>query len=152
MSAAKSLDYLVVCSLLLSTFRMFWLGILTISIGSSWCRPSSSRLILAALTAQKMKFFITDFYSKCDQICRKLRIWSHLPKKSVMENFIFCPVFAERLIPFLPGMIDVRCTEQTDRLVKLMEIFGFYTTCYWQTVCHVLLLIYEKRCFSYMWS
>ena len=24
--------------------------------------------------AQKMKFFIKDFFSKCDQICRKLRI------------------------------------------------------------------------------
>ena len=32
---------------------------------------------------------IKDFFSKCDQIHRKLRIWSHLLKKSVMENFIF---------------------------------------------------------------
>ena len=30
-----------------------------------------------------------DFFSKCDQIRRKLRIWSHLLKKSLMENFIF---------------------------------------------------------------
>ena len=41
-------------------------------------------------TAQKMKFFINDFFSKCDQIRKKLRIWSHLRKKSLMENFIFC--------------------------------------------------------------
>ena len=47
---------------------------------------------LAITTAQKMKFYITDFFSKCDQICRKLRIWSHLLKKSVMENFTFCAV------------------------------------------------------------
>ena len=40
-------------------------------------------------TAQKMKFFIKDFFSKCDQIRRKLRIWSHLLKKSLMENFMF---------------------------------------------------------------
>ena len=47
-------------------------------------------------TAQKMKFFIEDFFSKCDQIHKKLRIWSHLLKKSLMENFIFCAVsFAE---------------------------------------------------------
>ena len=32
-----------------------------------------------------MKFSIKDFFSKCDQI----RIWSHLLKKSLMENFIF---------------------------------------------------------------
>ena len=43
-------------------------------------------------TAQKMKFSIKDFFSKCDQIRRKLRIWSHLPKKYLMENFIFCAV------------------------------------------------------------
>ena len=43
-------------------------------------------------TAQKMKFFIKDFYSKCDQNRSFLRIWSHLLKKSLMENFIFCAV------------------------------------------------------------
>ena len=43
-------------------------------------------------TTQKMKFSIKDFFSKRDQICRKLRIWSHLLKKSLMENFIFCAV------------------------------------------------------------
>ena len=32
---------------------------------------------------------IKDFFSKCDQIRRKLRIWSHLLKKSLLENFIF---------------------------------------------------------------
>ena len=39
-----------------------------------------------------MKFSIKDFFSKCDQIRRKLRIWSHLLKKCLMENFIFCAV------------------------------------------------------------
>ena len=43
-------------------------------------------------TAQKMKFSIKDFFSKRDQIRRKLRIWSHLLNKSLMENFIFCSV------------------------------------------------------------
>ena len=38
--------------------------------------------------AQKMRFFIKDFFSKYDQIRRNLRIWSHLLKKSLMENFI----------------------------------------------------------------
>ena len=44
------------------------------------------------ITAQKMKFSIKDFFSKCDQIRKKLRIWSPLLKKSLMENFIFCEV------------------------------------------------------------
>ena len=42
--------------------------------------------------AQKMKFCIKDFFSKCDQIRSFLRIWSHLLKKSLMENLIFCAV------------------------------------------------------------
>ena len=41
-------------------------------------------------TAQKMKFSIKDFSSKCGQIRSFLRTWSHLLKKSLMENFIFC--------------------------------------------------------------
>ena len=40
--------------------------------------------------AQKMKFSIKDYFSKCDQIRSFLRIWSHLLQKSLMENFIFC--------------------------------------------------------------
>ena len=43
-------------------------------------------------TAQKLKFYIKDFFINCDQIRRFLRIWSHLLKKSLMENFIFCTV------------------------------------------------------------
>ena len=37
-----------------------------------------------------MKFSSKDFFSKCDQIRRKLR---DLVKNSLMENFIFCAVF-----------------------------------------------------------
>ena len=40
-----------------------------------------------------MNFSIKDFFSKCDQIRRKLQVWSHLLKKSVTENFIFCAVY-----------------------------------------------------------
>ena len=39
-----------------------------------------------------MKVSIKDFLSKYDQI-RSFRIWSHLLKKSIMENFIFCAVY-----------------------------------------------------------
>ena len=44
-------------------------------------------------TAQKMKYSVKDFFNKCDQIRRKLRIWSHLLKKSLTKNFIFCAVY-----------------------------------------------------------
>ena len=39
-----------------------------------------------------MKFSTKDFFSKCDQIRRKLRIWSNLLKKSLIENLFFCAV------------------------------------------------------------
>ena len=47
---------------------------------------------MGTITAQKMKFSIKDFFSKCDQTRSILRIWSYLRKKSLMENFIFCAV------------------------------------------------------------
>ena len=47
--------------------------------------------LYARITARK--FSIKDFFSKCDQIRSKLRIWSHLMKKFLMENFIFCVVY-----------------------------------------------------------
>ena len=40
-----------------------------------------------------MKFSIKDFFSKYDLIRSFLRIWSHLLKKFLMENFSFCAVF-----------------------------------------------------------
>ena len=55
----------------------------------------------AIFTTQKIKFSITDFFSKCDQICRKLWIWLHLTKKPVMENLIFCTVFNETHVPHM---------------------------------------------------
>ena len=48
-----------------------------------------------------MKFSIKDFFSKCDQIRRKLQIWSYLLKKPLMENFFFCAVY------FLVNMIVI---------------------------------------------
>ena len=48
---------------------------------------------------QKIKFSIKYFFSKCAQIRRKLRICSHLLKKSLMENFIFCAY------SFKPGQV-----------------------------------------------
>ena len=42
-----------------------------------------------------MKFSITDFFIKRDENNRKLRIWYHLLKKSVMKNFILCIVYPD---------------------------------------------------------
>ena len=53
---------------------------------------TTKQLKYSGCTAQKMRFSIKDFFSKYGQIRRKLRIWSHSLKRSLMENFIFCAV------------------------------------------------------------
>ena len=66
-------------------------------------------------TAQKMKFSIKDFSSKCDQIRSKLRIWSYLLGKSSMENFIFCAVI------HVSSEIRFRFTKY--KIIKLVRTF-----------------------------
>ena len=64
----------------------FWSGI------NEYVKVKILRLVSETDTAQKMKFSIKDSFSKCDQIRSFLRIWSHLLKKSLMKNVIFCAV------------------------------------------------------------
>ena len=77
-------------------------------------------------TAQKMKFFITDSFSKRDQICCFLRIWSHLLKKYLMENFIF--VQCQFIIPWLPEKeswkMETSLQLQLSVKLWLIRIFG----------------------------
>ena len=60
-------------------------------------------------TSQKMKFSLRDYFCKCYQICRILRIWSHLRKRSLMENFIFCAVV------FMPT-----CNDPLPKMTKIV--------------------------------
>ena len=67
-----------------------------------------------------MNFSIKDFFSKCDQIRRKLRIWSDLLKKSLMENFMFCAVSFLISSSFNPHQANVI-------LIKVNNIISFIT-------------------------
>ena len=76
--------------------NQLWVIFFPIEIFLDDCNPfhNYQMILKIDLTAQKMKFSIKDFLSKCDQIRGFQRIWSHLLKKSLMENFIFlCSVF-----------------------------------------------------------
>ena len=53
---------------------------------------------LDLVTAVKTKFSIKNFFSKCEQIRSFPRVWSHLPKKSLIKNFIFCAMSVFRFI------------------------------------------------------
>ena len=62
--------------------------------------------------AQKVKFSITDFFNKCDQI-RSL----HLLKKSVMEYFILCAVLLTRIVEIYVILMVVH-------LLEFMHLFN----------------------------
>ena len=51
-----------------------------------------------------MKFSIKDFFSKYEQTRKKLRIWSHLLKKSLIENVFF----AQWIEDLIPGLDSVK--------------------------------------------
>ena len=55
---------------------------------SPFKNSDSEQIFSYLLTAQKIRFSIKNFFSKCDQIHSLLLIWSHLLKKSFIENFI----------------------------------------------------------------
>ena len=67
---------------------------------SHWCilermTVFSNCFVITNMTAKKWS---KDFFSKWNQIHRKLRIWSHLLNNSLMENFIFVQCIFNLLI------------------------------------------------------
>ena len=60
----------------------------TIITGQLYSKEIFESLVIHC--TQKMKFSIKYFFSKCDQIRSFLRIWSHLPKKSLIETSFLC--------------------------------------------------------------
>ena len=69
------------CELLIAKFKAYGLSLPALRFIHDY---------LPNCTAQKMKFSIKNFICKC--ACRNLRISTHLLKKSLIENFIFCTV------------------------------------------------------------
>ena len=70
-------------------------------------------------TAQNMKLFIMDLFGKCEQICRKPRIRSHLLKKSLWENFIFCGVF---IYLYSVRMFSGKCTSEKNCMQPAISV------------------------------
>ena len=72
-----------------------------------------------------MKFSMKDFFSKCDQIHSFLRIWSHLLKKPLMENFILWAGWMLWLLLTMStcnNFIIPKCFQ-----AHFMPLFSFYT-------------------------
>ena len=47
-----------------------------------------------SLTAQKIKFALEDFFSKCDQIVSFLRIWLHLQKFLIKKINFYATLYS----------------------------------------------------------
>ena len=86
-------------------------------------------------TAQKLKFSIKNFFSKCDQTCSFLRIWSHLMETSLMENFSFCAVSWVRSCAYTQSKVQFRGGSRTAAtskvelfviIVKRLEAVNYY--------------------------
>ena len=87
-------------------------------------------------SAQKMKFSIKDFFIKLGQIRWKLRIWSHLLKKSLTENFIFCALWKCQCIKYfwfyllLCRRIEVHVCILGNIAWMHKKVVIFFTFCY----------------------
>ena len=86
-----------------------------------------------------MKFSIKDFFSKHDQIRRFLRIWSHLQKKSLMENLIFCAVTLKHYL---------RCLSECFFIEQLFLLFLRTIILFWCSKVHSLRLILPAKYLS----
>ena len=73
------------------------------------------RLYIWTITAQKLKFSIKDFFSKCDQIRSFLRIWSYLLRKSLMENFILVKCIKDLGVKKNDAIYQINFTKKRDR-------------------------------------
>ena len=82
-------------------------------------------LLFARTTAQKMKFSIKGFYRKCDQIRRKLRTWSHLLKKSLMQNFFVQWTNFVRTVSLKPTNSKNKLKKTEAKMLKSKAMFFF---------------------------
>ena len=80
-----------------STWNQMDCHIKWISLRVSFYADFKTLIKTTFYTAQKIKFSMKDFFSKCDETRMKLRIWSDLLKKPLIENFIFCTVLVKNL-------------------------------------------------------
>ena len=63
-------------------------------VGAEIALESLTELVSKVICTAQKKVSTKDFFNKCGKIL--LRIWLHLLKKSLMENFTFCTVLEWR--------------------------------------------------------
>ena len=79
-----------------------------------------------------MKFSIKDFFIKCKQISSFLRIWLHLLKKSLVENFIFCAVWVTMIPNNLGFHQDYQLVVFQANYLNCKKLFTFLKLIFYQ--------------------
>ena len=86
-------------------FWQYWADCISRAVYSLiFCADYISRTQNINMHGTKIKFPIKDFFSKCDQIRRKLRFWSQLLKKSLVENFTISAVMENLKAHFITSL------------------------------------------------
>ena len=101
-------------------------------------------LLMISVTAQKVKFSIKGFFSKCDQIRSFLWIWSHLLTKSLMINFTFCAVI-------IFGKIELCATKAAAQRTKLSGEKLKKIITYRRLTSQRQLVNIGHYCFAFLW-
>ena len=105
-------------------------------------------LLQLTFIAQKMQFSIKVFLCKCDQIRRKLCIWSHVLKKSSLENFIFCGVITDTnliLTPQIHVLIRGQHSKVDGGFKNFFKTWKFFQKNLHKTICKLPL----RNCKTY---
>ena len=88
-------------------------------------------------TVQKMKFYIKNFRSKCDQIHSFQRIWSHLVKKYLRKTLFFVQQRMSKRVKPMPN---------ANQKSKLDFIFiGFHSIPGWKATTRYKKSSYKKN-------
>ena len=98
--------------------------------------------VISPETVQKMKFSIKHVFSKCDQIRSFLWIWSHLLKKTLMKNLIFCAVSWQHF-KYTSEEYYSNCVSQNFNWLKMLTYLGHWIAK--QTVLTYKNLVQLKR-------
>ena len=103
-----------------------------------------------------MEYSIKDFFSRCDQIRSFLRIWSHLLKKSFMENVIFCAVINEwtHILEHSSSSIELVFTSQPNLSVESGTQSSLHANCHHQVTYGKfnLEIYYPPPCIWEVWQ
>ena len=116
--------------------KMFW----EIS-QSSKENTCNAVIFILKITAPKTKFSIKDFLSKCDQICKKLPIWSHLMKKPLREASFYMHQYMFKMYLKSTKRLQFNINIQFQ---KIGIILSEHNVC-WVSAIYIMLLV---KCFS----